>query len=111
MNNEKNIQTKHEIIAILRTHAVSMSIEYGVKRIGLFGSYATDTATAMSDIDLVVEFEQPMGLKFMEFCDYLEDLLGTKVDVLTPTGIETIRLTHIAERIQESVVYIETQRP
>ncbi len=80
--------------------------EYGVKRIGLFGSYAKGTSTKGSDIDIVVEFEKPIGLKFMEFAQYLEDLLGTGVDILTPAGIESIRIDQVARDITESIVYV-----
>jgi predicted nucleotidyltransferase len=60
--------------------------EYGVKRIGLFGSHAKGAPSERSDVDLVVEFARPIGLKFIEFAEYLESLLGKKVDVLTPAS-------------------------
>lgn len=80
--------------------------EYGVARIGLFGSFATQTAVAESDIDLLVEFHAPIGLRFMELVDYLETLLGRDVDVLTPAGLQGIRVQRIADRINESLVYV-----
>jgi predicted nucleotidyltransferase len=42
----------------------------------------------------------------VEFADYLERLLGKRVDVLTPTGIQAIRIKRIAEEIEESTVYV-----
>jgi hypothetical protein len=83
-----------------------MASTYGVKRIGLFGSYAGGTPTEESDIDVVVEFDRPIGFRFVEFADYLERLLGKRVDVLTPTGIQAIRIKRIAEEIEESTVYV-----
>jgi predicted nucleotidyltransferase len=80
--------------------------EYGVKRIGLFGSYAHGYPTEESDIDLVVEFEQPLGFRFVEFIEHLESLLGKKVEVLTPAGIQGIRLPQIAQAIEDSITYV-----
>ncbi len=70
----------------------------------MFGSYAKGLATATSDVDLVVEFEHPLGFRFVEFTEYLEHLLGKSVDVLTPAGIQSIRIERIARSIEESVV-------
>jgi predicted nucleotidyltransferase len=77
-----------------------------VKRIGLFGSYAKGVPDELSDIDLVAEFDAPIGLKFVEFTEYLEPLLGTPVDVLTPAGIQGILNPRIARDIQETIIYV-----
>lgn len=102
--------TREEIIGILSERFPDLASEYGVRRIGLFGSYARGTPTEASDIDLVVEFERPIGLRFVELGEYLEQLLGTRVDLLTPAGIQGIRIPHIAREIEDSIVYVQTQR-
>jgi len=58
-----------------------LSAEYGVKRIGIFGSCAKGQLTDKSDVDIIVEFERPLGLRFVEFAEYLENLLGRDVDI------------------------------
>jgi predicted nucleotidyltransferase len=98
--------TKEAITKVLRENYPYLAAEYGVKRIGLFGSYAKDIPTEASDIDLVVEFEHPLGFKFIELSEYLERLLGQEVDILTPTGIQGIRIPHIAQSIEENTVYV-----
>lgn len=98
--------TKKEVIEILRRELPYFVSRYGVKRIGLFGSYAKGTQAEDSDVDVVVEFETPIGLKFIEFGDYLERILGKKTDILTPAGIEGIRIRRVAEDIRDSVVYV-----
>jgi len=70
--------TKDEIVQKLKVHQNYMSSSYGLKNIGLFGSYATGTLTERSDVDLIVEFDKPIGLRFIEFTGFLEDLLGKK---------------------------------
>ncbi len=98
--------TKEAITQALRAKYPYLASEYGVKRIGLFGSYAKDKPTEASDIDLVVEFERPIGFKFVELSEYLERLLGKKVDLLTQAGIQGIRIARIAQDIEENIVYV-----
>ena len=98
--------TKEEITRILQENLPYLVSEYGVKRIGLFGSYAKDLPTEKSDIDIVVEFDRHIGFRFADFAEYLESLLGKRVDILTPAGIQGIRIERIAESIEESTVYV-----
>ena len=69
---------KEKITEILKEKYPYLLSEYGVRKIGLFGSYAKGKQTEKSDIDIIAEFENPIGLKFMEFAEYLEELLGKK---------------------------------
>ena len=98
--------TREDITRILREKYPFLVSEYVVKRIGLFGSYAKGISTETSDIDLVVEFERPIGFRFVEFSEYIESLLGKRVDILTPAGIHGIRIERIARSIEESTVYV-----
>lgn len=97
---------REKIIQTLQKEMPYFTTKYGVKRIGLFGSFAKGIQTENSDVDVFVEFERPIGLKFMEFGDYLEKLLGKKTDILTPAGIKSIRLKHIARDIEENIIYV-----
>jgi uncharacterized protein len=98
--------TREIIVTRLREQYPYMAAEYGVKRIGLFGSYANGTANDASDVDVLVEFQQSIGFKFIELAEYLETLLGKQVDILTPAGIQSIRVGSIAQNILERVVYV-----
>ncbi len=98
--------TKEQVIQLLRENYPHLVAEYGVKRIGLFGSYAKGTPNEQSDVDVVVEFERPIGFKFIELTEYLETLFDRKVDVLTPAGLQAIRFGQVAQNIAESVVYV-----
>jgi predicted nucleotidyltransferase len=100
------MSTTENILDQLRANYPYLAAEYGVSRIGLFGSYAKDTASEASDVDLVVEFQRPVGFKFMELADYLEKLLGKKVDLLTPAGVQGIRLREVASTIAEHIIYV-----
>jgi predicted nucleotidyltransferase len=102
--------TKETIQQRLRSNQSHFASKYGLRKIGLFGSYANGAADESSDIDLMVEFDRPLGFQFMEFAEELEKLLGRKVNVLTRTGVESIRLTDVADRISRSVEYASTGR-
>jgi hypothetical protein len=98
--------TQEKILQVLKKEMPYFTTEYGVKKIGIFGSYAKEMQTEQSDIDLFVEFDRPIGLKFMEFDDYLEKLFGRNTDILTPAGIKSIRLKHVARDIEENIIYV-----
>ncbi len=98
--------TREAIFDHIRESYPYLTSEFGVHRIGLFGSFVSGSAGEESDIDMVVEFQRPVGLKFAELVDYLERLLGREVDVLTPAGIQGIRVPGVAESIAETVVYV-----
>jgi hypothetical protein len=100
------MMTRENVIEILRKELPYFVSQYGVKRIGLFGSYAKGTPAKGSDVDILVEFEKPIGLKFIEFAEYVEKLLGSKADILTPAGVDGIRIKKVAENIRGSIVYV-----
>jgi predicted nucleotidyltransferase len=100
------MQPRERIQKLLRDNRAKLAADYGVKRLGLFGSYAKDSAGPNSDVDLLVEFEKPLGFKFIDFAEEVEQLLGKKIDVLTPEGLKGIRIRRVAEDIAKSIVYV-----
>lgn len=97
---------RNDIIDRLKARVPDLRKRFGVNRIGLFGSALTDTFSDQSDIDLIVEFERPIGFAFFDLVEYLEDILGRRVDILTPDGVGSIRIPEIAESIMKSTVYV-----
>ncbi len=97
---------KEIIIEKIKMQYPYLISEYGIKKIGLFGSYSKDKQTENSDIDIIAEFEKPIGLKFIEFTEYLENILGRKTDVLTPEGVKGITVKRISEDIEKSIIYV-----
>lgn len=98
--------TREAILQRLRKSYPELRERFGVRQISLFGSFASETANEASDVDLIVDFERPIGLGFVELVEYLETLLGRKVDVLTEAGLRGIRLPAVARRIEESVIHV-----
>ena len=97
---------RNEIIDEIRKQYPHLSEEFGVKRIGIFGSAVKDSITENSDIDIVVELNRPIGLKFVLLVEYLERLFGRKVDVLTREGIKNIRVKKVSSEIEKDIVYV-----
>jgi hypothetical protein len=60
----------------------------------------------MSDVDIVAEFERPIGLRFVEFSQHIEHVLGHRADILTPAGVSGIRNRRIAREIEGSLIYV-----
>jgi uncharacterized protein len=82
------METKSEVISKLKEIKPFLLNEYSVKSLGLFGSYADETNTEESDIDILVEFEKPIGWKFFTLELYLERIFGRKVDLVTKSGLK-----------------------
>ena len=97
---------KEDIINVLKKEYPYLHRTYGVKRIALFGSFASGTANDGSDVDLVIDFDRPLGFRFFELSDYLEKVLGRKVDVLTPDALKGIRIKSVMQGIQGNMLYV-----
>jgi uncharacterized protein len=97
---------KNVTIEIIKGQRDYLLSEFGVEKIGLFGSVAEGTDNERSDIDLIVEFRRPIGLKFITLVEYLEVILGRKVDLLTRDGLENIRVRKVADDIRKTLIYV-----
>lgn len=81
-------KTREEVLDALASQR-SLLDRYGVSAISVFGSVARGESTEDSDIDLLVEFSQPIGLlQFVELKRVLEELLGRPVDLVTPKALK-----------------------
>lgn len=99
--------TKQNILGKLNENRPYLAAEYGVSKIGLFGSRAKGNASKTSDVDLIIEFDHPIGFKFVQLVEHLETILDSKVDVLTPAGLNNIRVNGVAKSIAQSIEYVK----
>jgi hypothetical protein len=92
-----------DIKAALAKHKPEIQRKFKVKEIGIFGSYIRGKQKEKSDIDVLVEFSEPVGLfEFMDLEEYLQTLFGVKVDLVSRKALKP----HIGERILREVIYI-----
>lgn len=91
-----------DIKKILEENKVNLSEKYYVKEIGVFGSFRNNQQKDNSDIDILVNFNKPVGWEFFDLSDYLEEILQKKVDLVTPNALKK----QIKENILSEVEYI-----
>lgn len=94
--------TLKQIKSAINTEKLVLREKYGVTKIGIFGSYSFGDFKKNSDVDILVEFKEPISLfKFMKLEDYLSCKLGKKVDLVSKNGIKK----YIKKDILSSTVY------
>ncbi len=97
MKNLKQIEKK------LKTLEPLLKEKFKVKRIGIFGSYAKRQQRKKSDIDILVEFQETIGIfEFIDLAEFLENSLGLKVDLVTKNALKPL----LKDAILKEVVYV-----
>lgn len=86
-----------ELKEIIKQHRQELEEKYKVKSIAVFGSYVRGEQNENSDIDILVEFKEPVGFEFFRVARFLEELFGAKVDLVTPDAIKPNRRKYIME--------------
>ena len=77
-----------EIRDILRSHKGELHEMYHVNQIGVFGSFARGEQRIESDVDILVDFDEPIGWEYVDLIEYLESIIGMKVDLVTPMALK-----------------------
>lgn len=91
-----------EIKQVLSRQKQALAENFKVKEIGIFGSYVRGEQEELSDVDILVEFNEPIGWEFIDLLDYLENVLNMKVDLVTPNALRP----QFKERILKKVAYV-----
>ena len=92
-----------DTIALLRSHKPTLTREFGVRKLALFGSTVRNEADADSDVDILVDFAGPaissryFGLQF-----YLEDMLDRPVDLVTDKALRS----ELRQYVESEAVYV-----
>lgn len=91
---------KQQVLDIIKAHQTQIH-DFAVKDLFLFGSVARGEETENSDVDFLVNFNQPVGLfTLLKLKSYLEDLLGCSVDIGT---YESLR-SHLKETVSKETI-------
>ena len=96
MNNLKQISN------IISKNKEELRRKYKISRIGIFGSFSRNEATKESDVDILVEFSEPIGLDFVLLAEELEFLLGNKVDLVSSKAVKP----RLKKYIEEDLIYV-----
>lgn len=98
-----SVRDVDRIKEVLARHKGELRRRFKVKIIGVFGSYVRGEQKRKSDVDVLVEFEEPVGLfEFIALENYLSDLLGVKVDLVSRKALKP----RIGERILKEVILV-----
>lgn len=81
---------------ILAAQKEYVSQKYNVASLGIFGSVVRNEAESQSDVDILVEFTKPISFfMFLELEEYLQEILGTKVDLVSKKALKS----HISKQV------------
>ncbi len=87
---------------ILSAFKLELICKYPIKSIGLFGSIVRDDFSTTSDIDIIVDFNKPIGIEFVTLADELEERLNCKVDLVSRAGIKS----KYFKEIEPEIIYV-----
>lgn len=90
-----------EIEKILKKNKPYLMKKFKVEKVGIFGSYARGEESKDSDVDILVKFSDSIGWEFIDLKDYLEEILGLKVDLVTIKALKP----QLRDNILKEVVY------
>ncbi len=94
---------KQEIILKLQNNLPFLKQNYHVARLGIFGSVARDERTEKSDVDMLVEFNSPVGFfDFIRLENFLSEILKQKVDLVTKNALKPV----IKDEIIKETLYV-----
>lgn len=97
------MKTFNDVERIIQKNKKELKEKYGLKEVGIFGSYVKGEQDENSDIDMLVEVERPMGfVKFIKLENHLSRILGVKVDLVTQKALKP----YIGKRILQEVKYV-----
>jgi predicted nucleotidyltransferase len=82
------VPTREQILATLHEQHALLSRRYPIQRLALFGSWARGDAREDSDVDVMVEVDPAIGLRFVDLGDELERALGRRVDLVSRRAIK-----------------------
>jgi hypothetical protein len=93
---------KQHITKALRDNKVDLATRYHLTSIGIFGSCTREDFREDSDIDILIDYDQPIGIEFIDLAEELEKLLDRKVDLVSKNGIKP----KYFEEIQKDLIYV-----
>lgn len=87
------------ILKILQEQKPGLQKRYPISELGLFGSYARGDFNEESDIDILVDFNDKIGIRFIDLAHELEDMLKKKVDLVSRKGVKPKYLPYVEKHL------------
>jgi uncharacterized protein len=95
------VNTKRDLLLRIQAHESELKL-FGVRKIGLFGSFVRDEAGNHSDVDFLIDFlpEKKTFDNFMKLADFLENLTGRTVEIVTPQSLNKFTGKYILQEVE-----------
>jgi predicted nucleotidyltransferase len=97
-----NVNQLNDLKQILQQLKPELVQKFHVHAIGIFGSAVKGDFSPVSDVDIIVDFNQPIGIEFIDLADYIEAQLQKKVDLVSKNGIKD----KYFKAIEGEIVYV-----
>ena len=94
------MNSRQNILERLQAIKPALQQEFPLRRMGLFGSWARNEQTEKSDVDILVEVDPSIGLRFVTLAERLEALLEQHVDVVSSRAVKP----NLLEQIQAELI-------
>jgi len=102
---DRNDPSLDSFLQILADSLPYLQDRFKVREIGIVGSYARGEETEESDIDILVDFSEPIGWEVVDLKEYLEDILSHRVDLILKGGITN--RPRLFQAMTRDVIYVK----
>jgi hypothetical protein len=96
------MRSLQEVKSILSLHKKDLFNDYPIKSLAIFGSFSRQENNENSDLDILVEFNDKIGIRFIDLAEELEKLIGFRVDLVSKKGIKKKYL----KTIDSDLIYV-----
>ena len=93
---------KAHITKTLKDNKLDLLTRYHLTSIGIFGSFTREDFQEDSDIDILIDYDKPMGIEFVDLADELEKILKRKIDLVSKNGVKP----KYYQEIQKDLIYV-----
>ena len=93
---------RDEVIRKLHDNKAALEKKFPLKTLALFGSYARNEQTSDSDIDVMVEFSEPVGIEFVDLLIELENIFQKPVDLVTKRSLRS----SLKPFVEKDLIYV-----
>ena len=96
------MRTLQEIKFTLSNNKQRLFTKYPIKSMAIFGSYSRREQNSNSDLDILVEFKDKIGIRFIDLAEEIESIIGFKIDLVSKKGVKEKYL----QAINSDLIYV-----
>ena len=96
------MRTLQEIKFTLSNNKQRLFTKYPIKSMAIFGSYSRREQNENSDLDILVEFKDKIGIRFIDLAEEIESIIGFKIDLVSKKGVKKKYL----QAIDSDLIYV-----